>query len=155
MIYWFTGQPASGKTVLGKKLIEVLQKVDKNKITFHVDGDDIREIWNNQDYSEEGRRNNIRNAQSLVEYLHRYGHVVVSLVSPYRELREAFKDRMYPHFVEVYVHTEEARERDHYHVSNYEEPLMDFIDIDTTKDDPDDSLLRIITEVLAERETLV
>lgn len=148
MIYWLTGQPGAGKTVLGQKIKGFLDLLDPKKKTFIVDGDDIRQIWQNQDYSEEGRKTNIRNAQALVEYLHRHGHVVVSLVAPYRELREEFKEYMYPNIVEIYVHTTEERGREHYHSNDYEPPIDYYIDIDTTKDDPDDSLQRIIAEMI-------
>ena len=147
-IYWLTGQPGAGKTVLGQKIKEFLKLLDFKKKIFIVDGDDIREIWQNQDYSEEGRKTNIKNAQALVKYLHRYGHVVVSLVAPYRELREEFKNYMGSHIIEIYVHTTEIRGREHFFSDNYEPPIDNYIDIDTTKDDPDDSLQRIISEMI-------
>lgn len=148
MIYWLTGQPGAGKTVLGKKIEGFLKLIDQRKQIFLVDGDDIREIWQNEDYSEEGRKTNNKNAQALAEYLHRHGHVIVSLVSPYRELREEFKDYMYPNIVEIYVHTSEERGRENHFCEDYEPPIDYYIDIDTTKDDPDDSLQRIIAEMI-------
>ena len=54
MIYWLTGQPGSGKTTLGNWLIAAL-----GGEAVLVDGDDIREIFENKDYSEQGRRKNI------------------------------------------------------------------------------------------------
>ena len=63
MIFWFTGQPGSGKTTLGKALLEKLDDV------FHIDGDDLRGLSANVDYSEQGRINNIRTAQSIAMYL--------------------------------------------------------------------------------------
>ena len=59
MIFWFTGQPGSGKTTLGKAL---LGKIDD---AFHIDGDDLRDLSANVDYSEQGRIRNIRRAQSM------------------------------------------------------------------------------------------
>ena len=46
MIYWFTGQPSSGKTTLGHKLYKFLQTEKRNwrKSVFHLDGDDLRKI---------------------------------------------------------------------------------------------------------------
>lgn len=150
MIYWFTGQPAHGKTVLGKKLHRYLQTEKKNwrKDVFHLDGDHLREITVNKDYSEQGRINNIRNAQMICEYLHMNDcDVVVSLVAPYKWLRDEFKDRMGDEVVEIYVHTSEPRERDHFKVEGYEPPTEAFIDIDTTEDSPDISFAKLLKEV--------
>ena len=150
MIYWFTGQPAHGKTVLGKKLHRYLQTEKKNwrKDVFHLDGDHLREITVNKDYSEQGRINNIRNAQMICEYLHINDcDVVVSLVAPYKWLRDEFKDRMGDEVVEIYVHTSEPRERDHFKVEGYEPPTEAFIDIDTTEDSPDISFAKLLKEI--------
>ena len=148
MVYWFTGQLGAGKTVLGKKLHSFLKTEKRNwrRDVFHLDGDDLRELTINKDYSEEGRVRNIRNAQMIVEYLHNNGcDVVVSLVAPYRWLREEFKEKIgFNNFTEFYVHTSEKRERDKFKVKDYEQPEIEFIDIDTTKDSPDISFSKII-----------
>ncbi len=49
-IYWFTGQPGAGKTVLGKKLVEFLGTEKRNwrSNVFHIDGDDLRALTINQ-----------------------------------------------------------------------------------------------------------
>ena len=50
MIYWFIGQPGSGKTLLADKLKEeVLSYV------YRIDGDEMRELFDNKDYSMKGR----------------------------------------------------------------------------------------------------
>lgn len=132
MIYWFTGQPGAGKTVLSKALKEYLEANHYKKV-MHVDGDDIREIFDNKDYSKEGRYKNITLAQQIAKYLHLKGFdVVVSLVSPYRELREDFKKELGNEVKELYIHTTEIRGREQYHSPDYEPPITDFIDIDTT-----------------------
>ena len=151
MIYWFTGQPGAGKTVLGSKLHSFLRTEKRNwrKDVFHLDGDDLRELTTNKDYSEQGRINNIRNAQMITEFVHKNEcDVVVSLVAPYRWLREEFKERIgYENFQEIFVHTTEKRERDHFHVKEYEAPEVEFIDVDTTKDNPDKSFSKIINHL--------
>ena len=151
MIYWFTGQPGAGKTVLGSKLHSFLRTEKRNwrKDVFHLDGDDLRELTTNKDYSEQGRINNIRNAQMITEFVHKNEcDVVVSLVAPYRWLREEFKERIgYENFQEIFVHTTEKRERDHFHVKDYEAPEVEFIDVDTTKDNPDKSFSKIINHL--------
>lgn len=139
MIYWFTGQPGAGKTVLAAALKEKLQNA------FHVDGDDLRAIFNNTDYSETGRRRNIELAQHLAHFLHNSGHdVVVSLVSPYRDQRDEFKEKMENSVKEFYVHTTEIRGREHFHVPNYEPPMENYLDINTTNISVSECLNQII-----------
>jgi len=131
MIYWLTGQPGAGKTTLAKELCKLGGMVTPSP-WFNVDGDDIRNIFDNKDYSEQGRRKNIELAQQLSQYLHsKDKNVVVSLVSPYKDQRETFKQKMGDDLVEVYVHTSETRGRENFFVENYEPPTEDFIDICT------------------------
>ena len=141
MIFWFTGQPGSGKTTLGKALLEKLDDV------FHIDGDDLRDLSANVDYSEQGRISNIRTAQSIAMYLdNKDKNVVVSVVAPYKWLREEFKNR---HNVnEIYVHTTEIRGREHYFVEDYEKPEENFLEIDTTKVSVEVCILKISKEFI-------
>ena len=126
-IYWFTGQPGAGKTTLAKGLMNRLSLVN----FIHVDGDDIRDIFQNKDYSENGRRKNIEKAQDISLFLDSKGFdVIVSLVSPYKDQRDEFKNKH--NVLEFYVHTEDIRGREDYHVSNYEPPTENFVDVDTT-----------------------
>jgi adenylylsulfate kinase len=141
MIYWFTGQPGHGKTVLATAFKEYL-----NNNCFHIDGDDIREIFDNKDYSEAGRMKNIELAQHLAHFLHKKGqNVVVSLVSPYKDQRDAFKHKLGKGILEYYIHTTDIRGRENYHVDGYEAPTEDFCGIDTTNISPLDSLKQIIS----------
>ena len=141
MIYWFTGQPGHGKTTLAKAMLDHLAA--KGIEAFHVDGDDLRALTTNADYSRGGRENNIRRAQLLAHYLQSNGHtVVVSLVAPYRDIREELKAAA--NVTEVYVHTTETRGREEKHASDYEVPLTDFIDIDTTGKSVEESLQEVI-----------
>ena len=148
MIYWLTGQPGHGKTVLGNLLKINLESKPFGKKVMHIDGDDLREIFNNKDYSKEGRIRNITFAQGLAKFLHKKDmDVVVSLVAPYKEIRESFKSDMGSELIEIYVHTEETRGREQNHVSDYEKPTENFIDIDTTNIEPVDSLLEIKNKI--------
>ena len=108
---------------------------------IHIDGDDIREIFQNKDYSKEGRVKNITFAQNLAHFCNTKGFdVVVSVVSPYKEVRESFKEKMGTNIVEFYVHASVERGRENYHVSDYEAPTDNFIEVDTTYDTPRESL---------------
>ena len=135
MIYWFTGQPAHGKTVLANMLKEELPNA------FRIDGDDMRELFSNKDYSINGRVNNVNTAQKIAHYLHNQGKdVIVSLVAPYIDQREDFKKLIgTENMVEFYVHTSEPRERDHFKAIAYTPPISNFVDIDTTHDTPEQS----------------
>jgi adenylylsulfate kinase len=143
MIYWFTGQPCAGKTTLAKKLEEHI--VDN---VYMIDGDDMRELFSNKDYSIKGRVENVGTAQRIAHYLHNQGHdVIVSLVAPYIDQREDFKKLLGNNIMEFYVHTSEERERDHFKSSAYIAPKENFIDIDTTIDTPDQSLKKILKTI--------
>ena len=141
MIFWFTGQPGSGKTTLGKALLERFDD------SFHIDGDDLRGLSANVDYSEQGRISNIKTAQSIAMYLDNKGqNVVVSVVAPYRWLREEFKSR---HNVnEIYLHTTEMRGREHFFVKDYEPPRSNFLEIDTTNKSIDSCINEIMESVV-------
>ena len=128
MIYWLTGQPGAGKTTLAKTIMEL--KYFNN--WYHIDGDDIRELFDNKDYSKEGRMKNIQLAQHLAQYLHSKGqNVLVSLVSPYKEQRESFKKKLENAIKEVYVYTSEVRGREQFFVQDYEPPTENYIDMCT------------------------
>lgn len=135
MIYWFTGQPAHGKTVLANMLKEELPNA------FRIDGDEMRELFTNKDYTINGRVVNVGTAQKIAHYLHNQGHdVIVSLVAPYVDQREDFKKLIgTENIVEFYVHTSEPRERDHFKAIAYTPPISDYVDIDTTTDTPEQS----------------
>ena len=127
MIYWLTGQPGSGKTTLCKQMM-----LNMGSDVFHIDGDDLRDLFDNKDYSEVGRRKNIELAQQISEYLHNKGkHVFVSLVSPYKDQRDKFKEKLENVIKEVYVYTSEVRGREQFFVQDYEPPTENYIDMCT------------------------
>ena len=139
MIIWLTGQPGSGKTTICKRILW-----DKPGV-FHIDGDDLRDLFDNKDYSEGGRRKNIELAQQIAHYLHKKGSdVVVSLVSPYKDQRDKFKEKMGDNLVEVYVHTSETRGRENFFVKEYGQPTENYLDIDTTNESVEESVKKVL-----------
>ena len=142
MIYWFTGQPCAGKTVLANML-----KKEKPG-AFRIDGDDMRELFSNKDYSINGRVINVGTAQRIAQYLSNQGKdVIVSLVAPYIDQREDFKALMGDQIMEFYVHTTEPRERDHFKAIAYTPPLTNFVDIDTTHDTEEQSFEKVLDAI--------
>ena len=142
MIYWFTGQPCAGKTTLA----DLLKKEKPG--AFRIDGDDMRELFSNKDYSIKGRVENVGTAQRIAHYLHNQGKdVIVSLVAPYIDQREDFKKLLGNNIKEIYVHTSEPRERDHFKAIAYNAPKDRYIDIDTTYDTPEESIIKILKEI--------
>ncbi len=142
MIYWFTGQPAHGKTVLANLLKKEIPGA------FRIDGDDMRELFSNKDYSINGRVVNVGTAQRIAQYLNNQGKdVIVSLVAPYVDQREDFKTLMGDQIMEFYVHTTEPRERDHFKAIAYTPPLTNFVDIDTTHDTEQQSFEKVLDAI--------
>ena len=121
-IIWLTGQPGSGKTTLANALYNEI--VTKKLKAIIIDGDDIRDVLDNKDYSEKGRKKNIQFAIDMAKVMSNKGyHVLVSLVSPYRNLRIG----------EIFYLESSRKLRKDYWVKDYEEPLENFTRIDTNK----------------------
>jgi len=140
---WLTGQPGSGKTTLANLLIKHLRNKDSDEKYFNIDGDDLRDLFQNKDYSRKGRETNIRLGMSIAAYLINKKNIpIISLVSPYRFLREEFKNKF--NVLEVFVHTSEIRGRENYFVQDYEKPEENFIEIDTTNKSEKDSFDAIL-----------
>lgn len=94
-IYWLKGLPCSGKSTIAKELVghfnaEVL------------DGDEIRAITNNDDFSMAGRAKHMRLIAAVAYILSKYTDVVVALVSPLRKVRDEIKKK-YPNIYEIYL----------------------------------------------------
>ena len=149
IVIWFTGQPGSGKTTLAERFIDDkligFMKINHRNI-IHIDGDEIRMVLATNDptdYGRSGREKNIHFAINTSIFLVSKGFIpVVSLVSPYRWMREGLKGigkgihykKEQPLFkvLEVYCHTTEIRGKEKYFSDEYEPPLQNFLDMDTT-----------------------
>ena len=114
MIYLLYGQPASGKTTLGKLLAEHLE------IQFVIDGDEFREMFANKNYAEHGRIENIKNANSVATYLNKKGeNVIMCLVNPYADLREELKNNNQDRVIDILLKSNRNLRKD-YHVKDFE-----------------------------------
>jgi adenylylsulfate kinase-like enzyme len=124
-LYWFTGQAGAGKTTLAHELKKHLEKghIDKTigKKYVIIDGDDIRELFSNSDYSVDGRKKQVDLVQKLCILLIKNKIIpIVCMVSPFAEQRKIFIDENNGY--EIFVHTGEIRGREHYHVDYFEKP---------------------------------
>ena len=130
-VFWFTGQAGAGKTELAKSLKSHLTAHYEDKKFVILDGDDIREMFDNKDYSNEGRKKNVEFVQKLCIFLSKNNVTpIVCMVSPFLEQREELKKKV--SVCEVYVYCSEIRGREKFHVDYYEKPQDSFISIDTT-----------------------
>lgn len=137
-VFWFTGQAGAGKTVLAHQLKEELEKknidqsIDRKYVI--IDGDDIRAIYENKDYSLDGRMANVDFVQKLCLFLIKNKITpIVCMVSPFGEQRKDFINEN--DGIEIYVYTNEIRGREHYHVEYFEKPdemRNNVVYIDTT-----------------------
>ena len=144
MILWFTGQPGSGKTTLAKAFIKKAIEDNSDTKIINIDGDDLRNINKNKDYSKEGRIKNISTAISIMRFLANKDYIcVVSIVAPYKFLRDELKNE-FP-FLEIYLHTKEVRGRENFFAQDYEKPTdSKHLSIDTGKLNIKESLNEIL-----------
>ena len=147
MIYNLIGQPHSGKTTLARHLRTALEINNPLRKVFIIDGDDLRKILNNKDYSEKGRRDNISKSYAIAKYIDsdNLHDVSIAVVSPFLDLREELK--LTADVIEVFVHTTDIRGRENFHVENYEFPETDYIDIDTSDVDELTSINELLDKI--------
>ena len=99
---WFTGLSGAGKTTITQALV---QKLKARDCALEVlDGDIVRtNLTKGLGFSKEDRDTNIRRIGFVAHLLTRNGVIVlVSAISPYREIREEVRERI-GDFVEVFV----------------------------------------------------
>jgi adenylylsulfate kinase len=99
---WFTGLSGSGKSTLAELLVDVIER--RGRRYELLDGDVIRtNLSRGLGFSKEDRDTNILRIGWVAERLTYHGAaVVVSAISPYRDVRDRVRERI-PRFVEVFV----------------------------------------------------
>ena len=105
-IIWLTGLPCSGKSTIAQSLNNVID----GEI---LDGDEIRSLINNDNFSEKGRERHMLTVAAWANRLSQYTTVIVALVSPIRSVREKIIS-LYPQTKEVFLKcpVEECTRRD-------------------------------------------
>jgi len=99
---WFTGLSGAGKTTIRMAVEKELR--DRGLAVEVLDGDIVRQhLTKGLGFSKEDRDENIRRIGVVAHLLSRNGVIVlVSAISPYRDVRDEMRDRIQD-FVEVYV----------------------------------------------------
>lgn len=121
MIVVLFGQPHSGKTTLAKELNDYFD----SHTTDYIDGDQLREIFQNKDFSREGRLKNLQKASDIAAYLDwNDKDVIVSVVYPYKEARD-YLNSLSPNVKWVYLYYNEERGRENFHVKDFEFPFIE------------------------------
>ena len=112
MIIALFGQPHSGKSTIANQFPSY-----KN-----IDGDKLRELFANKDYSREGRIRNLNRASDIAHYLHSHGdNITLSLVYPYKEARD-YLNSLTEDVCWIYLTYEGERGREKFHVQDFEQP---------------------------------
>lgn len=154
-IFWLTGLPCSGKTTIAKELAKHLN-------AEILDGDEIRSMTDNNDFSKESRAKHMKSVAAIAFILSKHVNVIVALVSPLRDVREEIKKK-YSNMKEIYLKCELSvcKNRDIKGMyakamreeitdftgvqSEYEEPLSPDLIIRTDKSDVDKCVKKIMT----------
>lgn len=113
MIVALFGQPHCGKTTIAKHLNYV----------YNIDGDKLRELFANKDYSREGRIRNLNRASDIAHFLNDAGlDVTLSLVYPYKEARD-YLNSLTTEVKWIYLTYDGERGREKFHVQDFDIPL--------------------------------
>lgn len=123
MILVLFGQPHSGKSTIANKLIEdcILEWA------VNIDGDKLRELFKNKDFSREGRMKNLNRASDIAVFLNDMTNdVILSLLYPYQEARD-YLNSLTEDVKWVYLTYDEERGRENFHAKDFEIPTEDSI----------------------------
>lgn len=137
MIFWFFGQPCSGKSTLIHETLKVVNP--KGNISHSIiDNDQIRAIYKDKDYSRSGRERNVQRAMDIALYENSKNTIVLAgFVTPFNFQRLWLQEQVgndnigfiYLHYNPKY----DERGRENYHFDDFEIPhgLVNYVRLDT------------------------
>lgn len=141
MIVVLFGQPHSGKSTLANLLMEKIP-------AENIDGDVLRNIFQNKNYSREGRIINLNRASDIAHYINETTekHVILSLVYPYKEARD-YLNSLTSDIVWIYLSYSGERGRENFHVIDFDIPNeKNVLYLDTSKLSIDECMKAITTK---------
>ena len=105
MVIWFIGLSGSGKTSISKEFIKRIEQKSSKQI-YHLDGDEIRFLFDNKDYTIDGRRKNAKVLSNLCKFLNSKKVIIVaSVLSIFPDWQDWNKKNIDDYF-EVFVKVE-------------------------------------------------
>lgn len=137
------GQPGSGKTTLANNLQSYLTTIYID--SFIVDGDVVRNITGNKDYTEVGRiKNNLDALNIAIEESSKGKFIIFAMVLPYKSLRKIISRVM--DSKSFFLETTEIRGRENYFAKDFE---RDNISINISTDGKEeDTLEKLIPNIM-------
>ncbi len=100
-LYWITGLSGAGKTTISKLLYEHMRTVQNNIVL--IDGDQIREVYQDRDYSESGRERISYTNMRLCKLLTDQGiDVIIAVIGMKDAYRKWNRDNI-ENYYEIYL----------------------------------------------------
>ncbi len=111
MIIWIAGQTDSGKTTFAERILEEGRK-EELQMPVWLDGDKVREIWPGLGLSPEDRlEQNLRVARLARELSIQEFDVLVSVICPFKQMREEINKIIQPVWVWIDRNTINTEEK--------------------------------------------
>ena len=85
------GLPGSGKTTFAKKLVE-------NKKIPHFNADEIRKLFKDWDFTENGRKRQANRMMTMCDFI--VNHVVVDFVCPFESYRDFYDMKIWMNMID-------------------------------------------------------
>lgn len=137
MIIVLFGQPHCGKTTLARKMM--------GDQVHSIDGDELRALFKNKNYTREGRIQNLNRASDIAHYMESFGSdIILSLIYPYKEARDYLND-LNENVKWIYLTYNGERGRENYHVKDFEVPgeTEKVLRLNTTELSPEECIVLI------------
>jgi len=99
--YWITGLSGAGKTTISLELVKLMRKNHKNVV--FLDGDNLRNIFKNKNYSLSERLSLSYQYSSMTKLLSDQGiHVVIAVMALFHEIHQ-WNRKHISNYVEVFL----------------------------------------------------